>query len=315
MWVWVAAAFVLFALAALARQNGVLVLVFGALALVLEKRLVTAGVALAGALVLVFAVSFGLSLRSDSGEGPVAQLKLLRLYDLVGAVAADPSLPLDRLKRDAPDLEELIRTDGARLYSPQRNDTLVGSHDLQDELADAPPALMAAQWNDLVFHHTWLYLKTRARVFAWVFFTPDIAASRPVFVGVEGPPGEMADLGIAPRQRPRDLALANYAKAFMGTPVLSHVTYAVLALAAMILLLRRRAPGDLAVACMLMGAFAFVASFFAISIACDYRYLYFLDLAALTALFQLTLDPDYLFQVLAMWSLSPWLERSADRKS
>lgn len=313
--IWIAAAFALFALAALARQNGLVVLVFGALALALDRKFLTAGVALAGAAALMFAASFALSLHSDRGEGPVAQLKLLRLYDLVGAVAADPSLPLDRLKQSAPDLEELIRTDGVRLYSPQRNDTLAGSSDLQDELADAPPELMAAQWNDLVLRHTWLYLKTRARVFAWVFFTPDGAACRPVFVGVEGPPGEMGDLGLAPRQRPRDLALANYSKAFMGTPVLSHAAYAILALAATVLLLRRRAPGDLAIACMLMGAFAFAASFFVISIACDYRYLYYLDLAALAATFHVALDPAYLFHVLAMWVGSSWLDRSADRKS
>ena len=41
---------------------------------------------------------------------------------------------------------------------------------------------------------------------------------------------------------------------------------------------------------LLAGAFAFTASFFAISIACDYRYLYALDLSALTALVYLALD-------------------------
>ncbi len=52
-----------------------------------------------------------------------------------------------------------------------------------------------------------------------------------------------------------------------------------------------------------------------ISIACDYRYLYFLDLAALAAAFHLAVDPAYLFQVLAMCSGSFWLERSEERKS
>ena len=39
-----------------------------------------------------------------------------------------------------------MRSDGVRLYTPQRNDTLVGSQALQNELADAEPEWLAAQW-------------------------------------------------------------------------------------------------------------------------------------------------------------------------
>jgi hypothetical protein len=52
-------------------------------------------------------------------------------------------------------------------------------------------------------------------------------------------------------------------------------------------LLRRRRSPDLAVAAMLGSAFAFAASFAVISIACDYRYLYDLDLAVIAASFYL----------------------------
>jgi hypothetical protein len=37
---------------------------------------------------------------------------------------------------------------------------------------------------------------------------------------------------------------------------------------------------------------AFALSFFAISISCDYRYLYALDMASLAALFYLARDPN-----------------------
>jgi hypothetical protein len=291
---WIVAAFVLFVLAALTRQNGVIVLLGGAVALgviATERRVLHAVAALAGAAMLMAAANSALALRSDGGEGPVAQLELLRLYDLIGAVKEDPSLPLDRLKGAAPRFEHLIRTDGVRLYSPQRNDTLVGSAPLQQALADADPAWLADQWKDLVLHHPGLYLEVRARVFAWVLFTPEIAACRPVFTGVDGPAGEMEDLGIAARRDARDTALANYAGAFAGTPVFSHIFLAVLGLAAMTLLWRRRGSGDRSVAGLVASALAFSASFFAISIACDYRYLYFLDLAVLAGLFQLSLDP------------------------
>jgi hypothetical protein len=40
-----------------------------------------------------------------------------------------------------------------------------------------------------------------------------------------------------------------------------------------------------------LAAIGFAASFLVISIACDYRYLYFLDVAALTGLLYLSLDP------------------------
>jgi len=317
------AAYMLLVLAALTRQNGAIVLVAGVLALgaIAQKRAgirtaaLYAGAASLAGLVLFVAATSALDARSDHGEGLTAQLKLLRLYDITGAVAAEPSLPLDVLKTTAPDLEHLVRTEGVRLYTPQRNDTLTGSQALLSELANTEPDLLAAQWDDLVTDHPWLYLKVRSAVFGWVFLTPDIALCRPVFVGVEGRSGEMADLAIVPRRSARDLALERYARAFMGTPFLSHVFYAVLALAALILLLRRRAPGDLAMAAMLVATFAFTASFFVISIACDYRYLYFLDIAALAALFYLALDPNYLFQVNAMWSGSFRLFRSDERKS
>jgi len=307
-WGWGCAAVLLLALAALTRQNGVIALVVGACALGViapRRRLLTAAAALIAAFAIVAAASAALARHSDGGEGTVVQLRLLRLYDLVGAVKAQASLPLDALKQGAPALERLIRTDGVRLYTPQRNDTLVGSQALQNALADTPPELMAAQWMDLVTRHTWLYLGTRLRVFGQVFLTPDIAACRPVFIGVEGPAGEMRDLGLAPRQSPRDAALGAYARGFMGTPAFSHPFFAVAGLAALVLLWRR---GERALALMLVAAFGFTASFFAISIACDYRYLYFLDMAVIAAWL-------YLFQVLAIWSGSFWLLRSDARKS
>lgn len=319
----IAGAFGLFVLATLTRQNGAIVLVVAAIALrAIARRktgaksaLVHGASVLIASVLVVAAVSSVLATRSDDGEGPRAQLRLLRLYDLSGAVAATPSLPLTQLDATNPELAKLIRSDGARLYTPQRNDTLVGSQPLQNALADTEPAWMAAQWYDLIVRHPWLYLKVRAADFGWVFFTPDIAACRPVFVGVEGPRGEMEDLGLAPRKDARDLALQSYARGFMGTPVFSHVFYAVLAIGALILFLRRRNPGDIAMASMIVAAFAFTASFFVISIACDYRYIYFLDIAALMSVFYVALDPAYLFQVVAMWSGSFWELRSDARKS
>lgn len=65
--------------------------------------------------------------------------------------------------------------------------------------------------------------------------------------------------------------------------MLSHVVYGVAAIMLLAPLLRRRSSADIAVAAMLGAALAFTASFAVISIACDYRYLYFLDLSAIAA--------------------------------
>ena len=48
---------------------------------------------------------------------------------------------------------------------------------------------------------------------------------------------------------------------------------------------------DLAVIGLMLAALSFAASFFVISLACDYRYLYLLDLAALVGLVYWALDP------------------------
>jgi len=317
-----AGSFLLTVLATLARQNGLiaLVAVAAAFAWIVARnsswaRGVLCGIAaLVSAGGAVFAISSALATHSDGGEGTRTQLRLLRFYDLVGAVSTEPSLPLNVLA-DEPDLEALMRSDGRRLYSPERNDTLVGSTALQNALGQTEPGTIAAQWYDLVRHHPWLYLRVRARVFGQVLFTPDIEGCRPVFTGIEGPAGEMEDLGLKPRRDARDLALANHAKGFMGTPVFSHAVFGVLAIGALFILLRRRSPGDIAMALLLASAIVFTASFFVISIACDYRYLYYLDMAALCAVFTLALDPAYLFQVVAMWSGSFWDSRSDERKS
>jgi tellurite resistance protein TehA-like permease len=54
-------------------------------------------------------------------------------------------------------------------------------------------------------------------------------------------------------------------------------------------LFRRRSPADLVVGWLLVGAGVFTLTFFVISLACDYRYLYLLDLAAMTGAFQVAL--------------------------
>ena len=98
-----------------------------------------------------------------------------------------------------------------------------------------------------------------------------------------------------------DVELVNYSSWFLGTPVMEHATYAAIALVIAGLLLWRRQPVDIPIAGLQLAAAAFAASFFIISIACDYRYLYFTDLAALAGLIYAAVDP-------------PWADRSSAAK-
>ncbi len=294
-----AAAFLLLVVAALTRQNGAVLLPFAAAAagwIALKRGVpghqaaLLGGGLLAATLIAVFAATTALNLRSDGEPGTAEQFRLLEVYDLAGAAAREPTLPMSDLARNAPALAQRIRVDGAKLYTPVRNDPLLSAPDLQAAITNTDPALLRAQWLTLIGDYPWLYLKVRAADFAWVLLTPDIVACRPIFTGIEGPAPEMQKLGLLPRRDARDLALERYGKAFMGTPVLSHVTFLVLGAGCLWLLLRRRRPADIAIAFLLLGASAFTASFFVISISCDYRYLYVLDLSVMTALLYLALD-------------------------
>ena len=299
-WALLGGSFLLLALAALTRQNGVVVLPFASAALGwiaarqgrrrIEAALVGGGF-LVGLLAFVFAASALLNMRSDGESGPAEQFRLLQVYDLAGALAREPDFPLSALAEDDPALEHVLRQDSARLYTPIRNDPLAGSPEMQEPLRTLDDEALAADWWGLVLHRPWLYLKIRAADFGWVAFTPDIVACRPIFTGIEGPAEQMKTLGIAGRRDARDFALERYGKTFLNTLVLSHVPFALFAGAGIWLLLRRRRPADIAIAALLGAALAFTLSYFPIAISCDYRYLYALDLSALAALLYLALEP------------------------
>ena len=306
-WKWLAlrialivAALVLLVLAALVRQNGMLALFAGALGLGAiaaasaprsrARYALAYGIGGLGlALILACATNAALA-RRVKGAGVQQQIRLLQDYDLIAMVKSDSAIKLELLRKDAPALERAIRSDGARLYSAQRNDTLMQSQPLQDALAATSSALVTRQWLSAIIEHPLLYLSVRADEFGWLLFTPDIEACHPYFVGVDGPAEKMAALGLAKRLDARDILLDGYAGAFAQTPLFSHLPFVLIGAIALFLLLRRRRPADIAIVFLLIGAALFTLSFFVISIACDYRYLYFLDISALASGFYVSLD-------------------------
>ena len=297
---WLALAALLFAAAGLFRQNGLIVTPFAAAAIVWGgwrgggPRALALG---AGWLAAVAVLTLLLSAVAKP-QGPGAPdnaggrgLRMLQSYDLAAASALRPGRPLPRIDRAAPDVDDYIVANAGRLYSPERVDVLTADPWLGKNLRRVPREVIRAEWLDLITGDPTLYLKGRLLHFRQVAATPDIDRCLPVHLGVEGLAPTLRSLDLAPRRSLQDMRLYNYATWFLDTPAMSHLPYAALALLVGVCLLVRRDPADLAMAAMMAGALAFAASFLAISIACDYRYLYFLDLAAITGVLYLALDP------------------------
>ena len=322
------AGLVLLTLAALTRQNGALVLPFASLAVgwvaagssqkTDARRGLAHGLAfLAAGAALFVAASAALATRLESGDANGEAWAALQTYDVVGAAARRPTIDLVVLKARDPALSTLFRTTGVARYSPARVDSLQPVLDRMDpDGADEAP--LAAQWRSLIVRHPLLYLRVRASAFRWVFLTPDPDGCVMVYTGVAGPAEEMAGAHLRPRKTALDDALEDYATAFTTTPAFSHAAYAAIGLALLVALLRRRRAPDIAVAAMIGAAFAFAASFAIISIACDYRYLYDLDIAVIAGLLYAAAGSglgDFSFPALAIWRRLPQKDHSAERSA
>jgi hypothetical protein len=154
-------------------------------------------------------------------------------------------------------------------------------------------AIVGKQWGSLVRDHPWLYLEMRARVWLTTLSTPASAACPMIITGVDGgDPDMLAQAGLRARDDAKDDWDEDYASRFLGGPLFSHVFYGALLIAALAWLALRwrrgdRGPEAIVTAALGLSALAFAASFFVVSIDCDYRFLYFLDVAAMAILSRL----------------------------
>jgi hypothetical protein len=256
----------------------------------------------AGAGLAVLLVLFGTAVAIDAATQPArgdanlragVGMRVLQHYDVVAVAARDPAWRLGEIAAARPAEAALIRDRAAAYYSAERVDTLGGDPAFGRALWRAPDSVMAAQWRSAILEEPVVYLRHRADVMRWLLAPPALGRCLPVFTGVEGPPAMLADLGLQPRLSPGDRALSAYAGRFFATPVYSHVAYGLLAVVVAGLALRRGETTDVVMVCLMGAALAFAATFLVISIACDYRYLYALDLAALVGALYLAIDPPF----------------------
>jgi hypothetical protein len=296
-----AGALVCLALAALVRQNGLILVVFAVGVLAWTARSAGWRASLAwglGSLAAVAVLALAINHLAQPGEVP-PKLRLnsaaliLKHYDIIGARSHHPKLRFTAIGKVDPAAEAYLEAKGPYVYSQARVDTLDTDETFRKTLWHVPDKAMNAEWIEVITKYPAAYLLHRADVFYWVFMTPKLEMCLPVTVGVSGPEGLLADLDMVTGVDVQDQALADYAKRFYPTPVYSHLTWALVAVAVIVLLLRRRDPADWAIAALLGGTLVFVASFAVISVACDYRYLYLLDLAAMVGLIYTALDPSW----------------------
>lgn len=295
-----AASAALLVIALLTRQNGMVVVPGAAVALFFIARKLEGGwkrglgyaTGLAGLCgVIALAGNAALMLRWDGTPAREDQIKILQLYDIAGMVKRDPPLPLTVFDGEAPNLAHIVRTEGVARWSPVKNDTMQVSPRIVSALDATSASVMYRQWRALITQYPGQYLAVRLVLFRWVFQPPDVGLCHPFHVGDEGDPADLKALGMKPRLDRRDLALWRYGDFFRDdTPAFSHAFWAVLAAGVLFLLLKRRTPADIALAAMIASGFVFTATFFVISIACDYRYLCIIDLTALAGILYVAAD-------------------------
>ncbi len=293
-----AAATAFTALAILTRQNGVLLLPCAAIALgFIGTRPTTrqkapfygAGFLFAcGALALV--VNAALQLRATKALGAAEQIEDLQIYDMAGMLSRQPALNLPVLRHEAPALADILLTRGVRLYTPATIDRLLDDPAIGPLIVSSRSAV-SRQWSALVLAHPGLYLSTRAEDFSWLFLSAHPDDCPTYTVGVDGDANDLRSAGLSPRYDDRDNWLDdNYAAPLTRTPALSHVFFEAVGLICLVLLLRRGRPPDIAIAGLLSAVMLYALSYFFISIACEYRYLYAIDLAAIVSGVYLAID-------------------------
>jgi hypothetical protein len=294
----IATACLLFALAALVRQTGFIIPLCGVVALGLILRMQGAAwgravsavmVALAAIVAIMAAASLFFAAHGDGKLENHHQMQRLQAWDIAGALHRDPHLTLPATHATAPELEAYLRYDAAPRWKAATSDNIANPPSFEPLMSPRANGV-GRDWIRLIVKDPGLYLHVRTEVFLATLTTPKADSCPMIIIGVDnGNPQLLEMSGLSARRSDRDDFAEDYASNFYGTPVFSHLAWGGVMLVAMALALRdlrRRARRADLIAVLAMGAAAlvYVGAFFVISGSCDYRYMYFLDVAAMAML-------------------------------
>ena len=227
-------------------------------------------------------------------------LGIVQNYDLMGAITFDPTYKLSIMaKADAADTA-LIQERAHLVYSGRRVDYIDRDKALTDAEWNIPAEATNRQWFDLILKHPLLYLRVR-----WEAFPLGV---RPAGGGLV--PADLCGRRCARREdgaaepHPPLRACRHPARQLFQL-VPRHAGHEPRVLCRSVVggwrvcFCGAGSRADIVMIGLQLAGVAFAASFFIISIACDYRYLYFTDVAAMAGLIYAAVEPP-----------TPWRKRA-----
>jgi len=215
--------------------------------------------------------------RADPGLDPVGSgLRVLVLFDIVGVLANGGELP----RETSPDIAAELREQAGR-YSPYRVDTLdrpMPRYWTQDNSA------ARRLWLATIWDNPGAYWRHRAAHFATVLGLADMRECLPLHVGIASPvlhPSVDGDVTAMLGLSVRETGATEWARRFgadnANTLLFTHLAYSLVLATIGVWLCRRR---EYVLATLAAGTLIFLMSYAVVGIACDFRYVYLLPVAA-----------------------------------
>jgi hypothetical protein len=244
----------------------------------------------AACLLIFIATTFATNqiIRAWAKEPPrpyiFATVDPLMAFDIAGMIANNAKLDFKYFVNAGIDTATL-RLRIKQTYSPERKESLtVGERPhFYDLLSQINQSTLHKEWWRMLRESPWSYVRHRTKVFAWHLGLYDIGKCLPYHVGISPDPAELVTaLGVDLNPNP----LGNtWLRAFGGhfLPWFRPIYFVIAGLCLMGYAMWRRQEVRVVVP-LQAASFLYVASFWLIGVACDFRYMYLNVLAAMFSL-------------------------------
>ena len=296
-------------LAVMTRQQGAVVLL-AALAIILlstpaapgasgtmRARLKTAAIFLGAVMIEVVAANAAISVSAKGGPADVMGfgIKVIEFYDISGTTAHDQSVELDLLKNHEVEVEKFPAYVAAN-YGPDRWDRLgISDGPYAFTFLGQPMSVMTQQWLALIVNHPVAYLRHRLEVFRYFMGFGDRSKcyyNSNIGLAIDATPAPLVDkLHLEPYSPPLARRLSSLEWSWRNSFLYYPTFYLFLSLILLIFCVSHRL--SVILLSIQAASLIYIFSYFFVSIACDFRYVYFFIISQCFILFALTLrNPD-----------------------